>query len=513
MGESGREGSGQRATVRGTGRPAFRYRRTLGRPKPQHIVIRQVGTALVVEEPHGGTAAAAGTAMGPSTAAAAGVATGATTGKGIDSGTLERFARLLPADPTTRTLLVPDGVELGRSLERLDPVVDHLRDGERLRLVLGSASVQEDGGSCPASQLATRIGREVLVPDGPVLLHPGGTLYVTHPDGPQWGAGRWLRFHPGSSPVAMGAHYPEPRWIEHTRQTMATAGRIAHGEVLGIPIPAGWMLRRLGASAERPPDDLSFSVPVNDHWCTVLLGCGDELAPDVLQVAGWLENLPPELCARVALGTQGAGPERDACSWPWAVARALGQRVAAWNGVPLADEAGIVRVTICDRAGAPAWCPTVGLLVVSPTGRCDIAAWQYRPGADLPPCAPDPEGCPVAPLPEGWVCEVVPSGLWIRPREVEPSGARRPVLDVLPTAERLTLVVGTTGHRVPSGVWSCLPGLVTSMHPQMRSRLDLVIVGEVSVPGLNAVTAVTDRYKVSCGFREELAEPGHPASA
>jgi len=477
MGESGREGSEQHAGTRTEGRTGLRHRRILGRPRAQQLTVRQVGRALVVHD--------------------------ADAGHGPRQEAVDRFALLLPAEPATRAVLVADGTDLGRTFERLDPVVEHLRDGERLRLVLDGVAARDDA-SGPVAQLAARIGREVLVPDGPVLLHPGGSLYVTHPDGPQWGAGRWLRYRPGSSPVALGAHYPEPRWIEHAHRTMATAGRIAHGEVLGIPVPAGWMLRRIGSSAERPPGDLSFSVPVNDHWSTVLLGCGDELAPDTDQVAGWLENLPADLRSRVALTARGAGPDRDGRSWPWTVSRALGERIAVWTGVPLADDAGAVRVTICSAAGTPAWCPPAGLVLVSPDGRCDVVAWQLASGTDLPPCAPDAEGRPVTRLRDGWVSEIVPAGLWVRPQDLPASPARRPVLDELPTAERGTLVVGAPGRSVPPGVWSCLPGLVAGAHPQMGRRLGLVVVGEVSVPGLNAVTTVTDRYKITCEFREGL---------
>ncbi|WP_320776194.1 hypothetical protein [Streptomyces sp. CRN 30] len=432
---------------------------------------------------------------------------------------------LLLRPPTDDTLVTADIADLARALrarndgtvtvvavagndaaaglwERLSEVLDSLREaGTRsVRLVMSRAGDDRPGRPAPARRIADGWGLEVEAPDGPVLVVPGGSVFVPPGDGD------WWRFAPGKEPEALGPRTPAPDWHDALRDAPL---RTADGCVVDR-IPAGLLVRPAEATAPRP-GDLFHAVPVDPRRPAVVVGVpwGEDVLPG--EVAEVLATLPAAVRTGVRLVP---GGRRDLLPLGQAVAGLLNTEVEVTTGLPLfaADSplgAYGVRSVLAGTDGEPRWLPFVDAVLCLPPKPAGAGAGpasgpvpddgaSSRPvPAPLPRLLrwsvplPDPRDTEdgVLLLSDTWRATVTRAGLWVDRRggPVPPRSAR-PVAVEGPTVE-----IGTAGERLDASLWPVLSRLLGRLSPDLRARTALHVHGTPTDGGLALRTLAADQ--------------------
>lgn len=339
--------------------------------------------------------------------------------------TVAELVRDLPAEPG-RPVVVVDvtadaagnlGEELGGLLGRLsaDPACS------AARLVMSGAAAATAERLPLAQRLADAWKLEIEAPDAPIVLVPGGGLYVAEPT---TRAGGWWRFAPGGEPEALGARMPAPRW----QRALARVPLGALGGCVVQQIPAGLSLRPAGAAAPRT-GELAYALAVHPERLTLLVssrGASEEgIAEDL---ATLLAGLPAELRRSVRLAP---GDGRDLLPVAETVADLLGTEIEVCTGLPFplpdgapgAAHAESVRLN--SPEGEPTWPALLAAVVcvpAEPDGHRPTARptrWNLPDPVDGPALEPA-----TLCLPDGTYAVAVRAGLWVGDSPVPPPEVR-----------------------------------------------------------------------------------------
>jgi hypothetical protein len=385
-------------------------------------------------------------------------------GATAESGT---FVACLPPEPG-RTAVVVDRSAAG-ALHRLDAdlVAGLYRQLPRgagnqppggLRLLADGAARPGSGGVSLAAGLAHRLGLAVTAPDGPLVMLGGGELFSAGP------AAGWIESGPGRPPLRTGPRYPEPRW-----QRVLSGWEERHPGVDLVAIPAGIWLRSPHGG---PPNtgDLGYGVPAQPTRMAVVLGAPAEPPLPAPAVAAVLADLPDALLADTVLVLYGPGPAGEPPLGQWLADR-LGRQLRVCHAMPHYRADGSAGVSAVDGSARLTWSPA-------------LMESTYHPGWTLPEpavwFAPLPElaaaGTGSYWLERGWVVDVIPSGLCVRP-----AGARQePAVAALPVDPGwINVVVAVDRSGLPPAVLAKVEWLLGALPP---AAVPLRVVATRPVP-------------------------------
>jgi hypothetical protein len=383
---------------------------------------------------------------------------------------------MLPAEPDRIGLVVHGSA--APALHVLDPqlladIDRHLPVSSRkqksgLRLLVGGAARPGPDGSPPlAGRLSEALGVEVVAPDGPVLVLRRGELFAAGP------AGAWWAFVPGRPPEPTGARFPPPMWQWDLPPDLVS--QALSWELMVTPIPAGLWVRDVG----RPVAELSeapFAVPPASERPALLIGRPGEERPPVAGIAQLVGALPPPLRTRFVLVPYGPDPAGQA---PIAqrLADHLGEDVRAMHGLPNYVEDSSLDFTVIDEAGGSTWRPFVTESVYHPGAEPPTRWAWWPPVADLQMAGPASFW-----FVDGWVVDVVPSGLLVRPAMVAPESlvVRRPA-----DPKHVDLVVTAAfpaPDNVPAYVLEAIGRLARALPRAAQERLRMLITARVDPP-------------------------------
>ncbi|UIX32008.1 hypothetical protein [Streptomyces sp. GQFP] len=394
------------------------------------------------------------------------------------------LARVLRAEEggTVTIVAVAEGDAAAALWPRLSESLDSLRDtGTRsVRLVIPGAGHDRPDRPALARRIAESWNLTVEAPDGPVLVVPGGSVFVPPGDG------GWWRFAPGQEPEVLGPRAPAPDWQAAVRRVPV---RTADGCVVD-QIPAGLLIRPAEASAPRP-GDLFHAIPVDPRRPAVVVGVPwgeDVVAADVAELLG---ALPAAVRPGVRLAP---GGRRDLLPLGQSVAGLLNAEVEVTTGLPLfAADSPLgtygVRSVLAGPDGDPRWLPFVDAVMCLPprlpepdaAGTPGPVSGPDGSSAPVPAPAPrllrwsspvpDPGGADdgVLRLSDEWQATVTRAGLWVGPRDGTPlPRSLSPVSIEGPVVE-----VGRTGDRLDASLWPVLSRLLDRLAPDLRARTTL----------------------------------------
>ncbi|MFJ9622137.1 hypothetical protein [Streptomyces sp. NPDC101181] len=390
------------------------------------------------------------------------------------------LARTLGADEdgTVTIVAIATGEAAAALWPRLSETLDSLRDEgtPSVRLVMSGAGADRPDRPALARHIADAWKMTVEAPDGPVLVVPGGSVFVPP------GHGGWRRFVPGGQPEDLGPRTPAPGWQAALRRVPART----EGGCVVDQIPAGLVIRPAGAGAPRP-GDLFHAIPVDPGHPAVVVGVpwGEDLVAG--DVAELLAALPAVVRRRVRLAP---GGRRDLLPIGQSVAGLLNAEIEVTTGLPLiATHQPLgrfgIRSVLAGPDGDPRWLPFVDAVVCAPPAEPTTAATaEGEPGPagavrPAPPAprlvrwsAPAPElGLSeqgVARLSDAWQAVATRAGLW-----VGPSGAAAPRIARPVSVEGPVVEIGRGGDRVDASLWPLLSGLLGRLAPDIRSRTTL----------------------------------------
>lgn len=287
-----------------------------------------------------------------------------------------------------------------------DAVADQLPRSRRgVRIVLGDRP--RETTALAGQWLAERIGRTVVAPDGAVLAGANGSLFVHSGHGTGW-----VRCQPGKPAQWEAKRFPRPQWDSavFAEEWPTSARGIAE------PIPGGMWVHPAGLDARQRAHRrvLIEAVPCQQDLITVAVGCPDAAAQSLDDVARLWVRLTPADRARVRFVHFGPVVTPPDVPLGQALADCLGERVACYNGIPVAT-AGEPDVYTLDHRGGlgrRTFARELGYLPGKEEG-------EPEPPTILRHRAPVPGLVEVSPAvywyaPDA-VIEVVQSGLWIRP--------------------------------------------------------------------------------------------------
>ncbi|SDY79562.1 hypothetical protein SAMN05216215_103539 [Saccharopolyspora shandongensis] len=372
-------------------------------------------------------------------------------------------ARHAADDSRARVFIDHTALEAFDQLEHevLADLQTQLRPGDSgpmpgIRLLVGRSGLAGPDGRAPlAARLSERLNVEVVAPDGNLLMLPGGELFSVGE------ATGWVGFRPGKHKTHTGPRHPIPSWQGPLSETLRS--RAADPRISITSIPAGLWVRAAGA-VMRPMSDMAYGVPVSGARLAIVVGAPGEEQPGLEALAGLVAALPGKL--RQTLGLICYGPEPDP-------ARPLAQRLADLLGIPvhcchavpqyLPD--GAKTWKSLDAAGQRAWLPFV-------------LESLHRPG--VPPLPrnwvqplPGMVGAGVGAywLQDGWLVDVLPSGLLVRPvrTPVDPVASR-----LATDPEVVNLVVTAAAGPPPGRVLTTVERMVRLLPAETRARLRLV---------------------------------------
>lgn len=403
------------------------------------------------------------------------------------------LARVLAAADGGRTVTILAAVEGAAAAAlwpRLSESLDSLRDtGTRsVRLVMSGAGLDRADRPALARRIADAWDLTVEAPDGPVLVVPGGSVFVPPGDG------GWWRFAAGREPELLGPRAPAPGWQAAVRRAPV---RTADGCVVD-QIPAGLLIRPAEAAAPRP-GDLFHAVPVDPRRPAVVVGVPwgeDIVATDVAELLG---ALPAAVRPGVRLAP---GGRRDLLPLGRSVAALLGAEVEVTTGIPLFAADGPmgrygIRSVLAGPDGDPRWLPFVDAVLCLPPPETALRP-DPAPG---PGPAPDPDADPApvpppapaprllrwtSPVPElggtrdgvlrlsdEWQAVITRAGLWVGSRaSTPPPPTARPVSIDGPVVE-----IGQVGDRIDASLFPVLSRFLHRLTPDLRTRITLDVRG------------------------------------
>jgi hypothetical protein len=338
--------------------------------------------------------------------------------------------------------------------------------GHRLWLALSGLGQPDTRVRSWPQQLAEELGVEVLAPQGPLSLVPGGLLFV----GGVAGSNSWRSFRRGDTSRPWGARYPQPDW-----EAQLPPGPVTSAHKLTVePIPAGLLVRTEGAPPT-PPADRAYAVAVHPGRPRLVLGRPGEPARTPAQIAALISIFPPTLSATLELVPH--TPEVAAAAWFTELARCLGREVRAASGLPLYGHDGRVHVIAHDIDGGQLFRHPAASLRYTPNGTVRVLE-----------CRPPPAGWistnstvhrlpgAVGLAPHDPVAEVVPAGFALVPAAVAGSphsAAARPA-----ESHRLTITIGLPGAPLPDWAPGTLRRLVAGINPDARAHLRILVLAE-----------------------------------
>ncbi|MDJ1642761.1 hypothetical protein [Streptomyces pakalii] len=383
------------------------------------------------------------------------------------------LARTLCADEdgTVTIVAVAAAGAAGALWPRLSETLDSLRDdgASAVRLVMSDAGTGHPDRPALGQQIADAWKMTVEAPAGPVLVVPGGSVFVPP------GRGGWRRFVPDGEPEELGPRAPAPGWQAALRRAPA---RTAEGCVVD-QIPAGVVIRPAGANAPRP-GDLFHAIPMDPGHPAVVVGVPwgeDVVATDVAEV---LAGLPAVVRRGVRLAP---GGRRDLLPLGQSVAGLLDAEVEVTTGLPLIATGQLlgrfgIRSVLAGPDGEPRWLPFVDAVVCVPSREPAPEAGAPEPGGPAPAprllrwSAPAPElGLSengVARLSDAWQAVATRAGLWVGPSGTDAPRTARPVSVDGPVVE-----IGRGGDRLDASLWPLLSRLLGRLAPDIRSRTTL----------------------------------------
>ncbi|WP_395575100.1 hypothetical protein [Streptomyces sp. BK79] len=415
---------------------------------------------------------------------------------------LAEVARAVGVEPETVTVLVgtPDDGPAGHGVwTRLGTLLDSLRNkGTRqVRLVMPGAGDDRGERTSVARRIADAWHLDVIAPDGPVLITPGGTLFV---DGESPAAGAWWHFPPGDRPRKLGPRAPAPDW-------QAALGRLparTDGGCLVEQIPTGVLIRP--AQSPRPdPRHLCFAIPMDAVRPTVVVGLPQAEDVSADEVAAALGALP---AAQRGAARLAPGGRRDLLRLAQSVADMLAAEVEVLTGVPLLPEhpdgrTG-VRPTVVGSDGKPGWRPFVGAVACRPAG----------PDGQPPPLRvveghPLPLGRPgkgTVPLTERWNATATRAGLVVW----DSGGPPPPLAELAVDSDTCTVELGLPGQPVDDSILPALTRLLIAFGPRAAARVTLLVRGRLlgdesglrrlaaqhAIPGIRYITSLGTRGTV-----------------
>ncbi|MGW6534717.1 hypothetical protein ACWGBV_00630 [Streptomyces sp. NPDC055051] len=368
-------------------------------------------------------------------------------------GTLLVLAAAPDAAPYLRRTL-PDLVLLARE-----------RGATRLLLAASGLAAPGPDGARPVRAVATAADFTVIAPDGVASVEPDGSLRLAEP-------GTWWLAEPGEEPRELGpgwppeaADTPEPETAHDGAESLpppappvpvvAESQGGTHGLRLTAPeepeedvrtVPGGTWLGALPETAAPligvPPD-------------TYLLGVGSPARP-ALPTGELLARAPAATAdARHLLLSAPWAEPSDLVDMAAALADGLDRTVRAAIGLPVrtADDHA---TTFLDERGAPTWQPLLLELAASP------AHHRVVPSAWLRPSGPEAKAPALYACadPEGWLLELVPAGVWLRPADRRPDPAPR---TRRPDPARPALIVGDGAHPLPPELLRALPAVLATL--------------------------------------------------
>ncbi|GAB2674567.1 hypothetical protein GCM10027271_39380 [Saccharopolyspora gloriosae] len=319
-------------------------------------------------------------------------------------------------------------------------------------------------GWSPAQRLADEFRVDVLAPDGPLALVPGGAIFAGT------GEHAWRLFRTGTVAQPFALRLPTPRW----ESALPRAANSVSG-LLAEPVPAGLLLRP--AESPRAPD-AGVVVPQSAQRPRVLL------APSVTpaQVAAAVGPLPPAVRGSMELIPTSA--DTAAAEWMQQLARLLGHDVFAATGTVRRGEDGVERAVARAADGAQ-WQPFPLLLRYSASGAQVVSAAAAPRG--WVPAGPAlyrwggmAQASPGRPVPGELQAKVVPSGLALV--EGMQAGAPDPADRLAFEPDRMTLTLGRPHVGLPQQVPQVLHALLGGLSPQQRGRLRLLVLGLTDEP-------------------------------
>ncbi|TWG08525.1 hypothetical protein [Saccharopolyspora dendranthemae] len=373
----------------------------------------------------------------------------------VDETALPVFERLEPEVLTSlRNELRPEGVGL-----------------PAIRLLSSRAGLAARGGSRPlALRLSEALGTEVVAPDGELLMLPGGELFSA---GEQTG---WVGFRPGRSKWHDGPRYPIPDWQDGLSTSLRT--RPVDPRISVTPIPAGIWVRAAG-QPPRPHGDTGYQVPLSRNRLAIVVGAPGEPLPAPEALAAFVGGLPAP--QRDTFGLIGYGPEPVSVR-PLAqqLAELIGQPVHGCHAVPQYLPEGGQTWVVPDDSGQPSWLP----FVLESTHQPGVPP---TPRNWLPP-VPGLTGAGTGTfwLQDGWLVDVLPAGLLVRPVRVpvDPVASRLPV-----SPDAVNLVVSSAGGAPPERVLTAVERFVTDLPAEARERLRLIATPHVGPDYLGRLAA------------------------
>ncbi|MET7951123.1 hypothetical protein [Micromonospora sp. NPDC005324] len=337
---------------------------------------------------------------------------------------------------------------------------------------LGPAATPDRDAS-PAAALSRQVQADVYAPDGPLLLVPGGTLYVE--------AG-WRRSSGSGQSVPAGLRHPRPVW----EPEIDTVARHTGGALRAWSVPAGlWVHRQTADQARVSYDDPVYAIPPESRRAVVVVGRPGLGPPDPRAVRTVLDALDPSV-----LLTPYGVPLSLVVDLASELAGRWGRPMEVATGLPTLDDENRLVSAAVDPDGRDWWIPPVSRLRCAP-GQAPIPVAPPAVVAGLPT---DGDGYRLGP---GWVVEPTAWGLWLRPPHVRDDWddlRRRPT-----DGTRLTILVGLPGEPAPPEVRPLLSALVARLTPQQRARTTFVPDEvEVLVRASNdPVPAGTDGERIS----------------
>jgi hypothetical protein len=386
------------------------------------------------------------------------------------------FARMIAPDPDHTVVVAdvpPDGpIELWHAVAAL---LGRRRGG--YRLVLGKHS--RDAAVMTGQWLAERLNCPVLVPDGDVVMAPGGALFSSALQGVGW-----VRFRRGRAPRQDSRRFPIPDWSYPGTEQIWQPGPVSVVE----PLPAGVWIRPLESADDQRALLISGLVPRSDVL-TVVLGSPNSRPVPMSEIARFCHSVPPESRDRVRFVQYGP-VEVLRSSVGQALADQLGAAVTFYAGMPSTE--GTLHVVAPE--GGLGWRSFARELRYLPRS---AAAGRILPPQLLSYESPMPGASELSPgvywYASDAVVEVVQSGLWLRP-PVAPVNADH--VRTAPIDPRHAAVVFDTSSRHLSDRMQALAGeILATMDPAMR-RMFRVLPAAVLIANGHHVPALPARGMV-----------------
>ncbi|WP_243788283.1 hypothetical protein [Saccharopolyspora gloriosae] len=320
-------------------------------------------------------------------------------------------------------------------------------------------------GWSPAQRLADEFRVDVLAPDGPLALVPGGTIFAGTGDH------AWRLFRAGTVAQPFALRLPTPRW----ESALPRAPRTVSG-LLVEPVPAGLMLRP--AEGRQSAPGAGVVVPQSGQRPRVLL------APSITppQVAAAVGPLPPAVRSSMELIPTSA--DTATAEWMQQLAGLLGHDVFAATGTVRRGEDGVERALARGADGAQ-WQPFPLLLRYSANGAQVVSSaaapigWVPA-GPALYRWSGMAQASPKRPVPGELQAKVVPSGLALV--EGTQAAAPAPADRLAFESDRMTLTLGRPHTGLSQQVPQVLHALLTGLNPQQRRRLRLLVLGSTDEP-------------------------------